>query len=133
MQDMTRGLHFLAPRPECEFPDFVPWPKRWDVHGRRLRVARPRLSDRRSTSDKTGQATRERIRRTLIWRYGSTCHLCRKPIDLTLKWPDPGCFTRDHLKPRSKGGSNAIGNQRPAHKLCNESRGNKHLREVERG
>lgn len=100
-------------------------------HKRVIQLALP--SARRSTSDKTGQATRARIRRALLKRYGPYCWLClaggkteaEAEIDLELRFPDPLCFTRDHVKPRSKGGSDAIANQRPAHKVCNESRGNR--------
>jgi 5-methylcytosine-specific restriction endonuclease McrA len=90
-----------------------------------VRVPVVQLSSRRSTSDKTGQATRNRIRAALLKKHGPICWLCAGVIDLDLKWPAPGCFTRDHVKPRSLKGSNSIRNQRPAHKVCNESRGNK--------
>jgi len=130
---MTRGLFYLGDRPECEFPSFVPVPQ-WARPPRREHN-RGRMSARRSTSDKTGEATRRRIREHLIKRWGPVCHICwdagitdhRAVIDLALKWPHPQCFTRDHLKPRSLGGSNSTRNQRPAHKLCNERRGNKPL------
>lgn len=88
-----------------------------------------RTSDRRSTTDKTGQASRARILRALIRLHGARCHLCGQVIDLNLKYPHPLCATRDHVKPRSLGGTNAIRNQRPAHKVCNERRGNKPLKE----
>jgi len=48
-------------------------------------------------------------------------------IDLELRWPHPQSFTRDHVRPRSLGGRDSLANQRPAHKLCNEKRGNKPL------
>jgi hypothetical protein len=93
----------------------------------------------RGTEDKTGQATRERIKARLLKKYGAVCHLCviwgatrdATLIDLTLKFPDPQCFTRDHLKPRSlKGAVHAITNQRPAHNRCNSYRGNKTMEQV---
>jgi len=129
---MTRGLAYLAPRPACDFPAFVPAPPRRMKPGRTVKVP---LSSRRSTSDKTGEATRRRHREALVKKWGAVCHICwaagitdqRAIIDLTLRWPDPGCFTRDHIKPRSLGGRDYLSNQRPAHKLCNEKRGNKPL------
>jgi len=122
---MTRGLFFLGDRPECEFPSFVPV-RLWASPPRRQRNP-GRLSARRSTSDKTGEGTRRRIREYLIKRWGAACHICQADIDLELRWPDPQCFTRDHLRPRSLGGSDSVRNQRPAHKVCNERRGAKPL------
>jgi 5-methylcytosine-specific restriction endonuclease McrA len=134
MDTMTRGLHFLTDRPGCHFPTFEIMPRYWRPARRKLE-RRPQPSSRRSTSDKTGEATRRRIREALLRRYGPLCHLClaggvtdsRAVIDLDLKWPHPQCFTRDHIKPRSLRGTNSIRNQRPAHKICNERRGNRPL------
>ena len=94
-----------------------------------------RISARRSTEDKTGQATRARWRAQIIARWGAYCWLCvldgkglwRSRINLRLKWPHPRCFTRDHVIPRSRGGTNDISNQRGAHKICNELRGNREV------
>jgi len=86
-------------------------------------------SSRRSTSDKTGQATRARFKAAVLKRWGPVCWLCGEVIDLELPWPNPACFTRDHVKPRSLKGSDSIRNQRPAHKVCNERRGNTLLSE----
>lgn len=56
-------------------------------------------------------------RNYLIREYGSCCWWCR------------GCFpleelTLDHLKPKSRGGSNSLENLRLACFQCNNSRGN---------
>jgi 5-methylcytosine-specific restriction endonuclease McrA len=132
---MTRGLFFLAPRPECEFPSFLPVPQ-WARPARREHNrGRTQPSSRRSTSDKTGEATRRRLREALVGKWGPVCHICwsagvtdhRAVIDLELKWPHPQSFTRDHVRPRSLGGRDSLANQRPAHKVCNEKRGNKPL------
>lgn len=92
-----------------------------------------RTSDRRSTSDKTGQHTRARWRKVLLRKYGPLCHIClaagvtdhRAIILVDAPWPAPLSFTRDHLKPRSLGGRDSVANQRPAHHLCNTRRGNR--------
>lgn len=93
----------------------------------------------RGTSDKTGQGTRNKIRAALLKRWGPYCHLClvwgatqeQALIDLTLKFPELECFTRDHVKPRSlKGAVHAVSNQRPAHNRCNTFRGNKTMDQV---
>lgn len=78
---------------------------------------------RRSTTDKTGQHTRSKQIKWLLKRDGNVCWLCDTDIDMELKYPDPGCATRDHVVPRSRGGSNALRNLRLAHKYCNEARG----------
>jgi hypothetical protein len=73
----------------------------------------------------------------LIKRYGPMCHLClalgvtdqRAIIDMDLRWPDRMCFTRDHVRPRSRGGRDSVANQRPAHRWCNESRGSRSVAE----
>lgn len=51
--------------------------------------------------------------------YGTTCHLCLKP----------GATSADHVTPRSAPwyGDDSIENLRPAHKLCNERRGNRSI------
>lgn len=129
-----RGMEYLTDRPGCEFPELVKI-NRWhkpDRHEHRLGWARrKRDSARRSTSDKTGQATRLRQRDAIISRWGNVCHICwsngitdtRATIDLSLAWPHPRCFTRDHYVPRSRGGQDTIDNLRPAHHECNARRG----------
>lgn len=85
----------------------------------------------RGTEYKTGQHTRARLRAELLRIWGPYCWICvlsgkglrRSRINLRLKWPHPRCFTRDHVIPRAMGGSEDITNQRPAHHMCNSSRG----------
>ena len=63
--------------------------------------------------------------------YGALCHICEEPIDLNapktvgkgLGW-EKGLHI-DHLVPISKGGSDTLENVRPAHGLCNLSKGAK--------
>lgn len=54
----------------------------------------------------------QRLTAATLAVYGTTCHLCRQP----------GADTADHLQPRSKGGTDSIGNLRPAHHGCNSAR-----------
>jgi 5-methylcytosine-specific restriction endonuclease McrA len=130
-----RGMEYLMDRPRCDFPELVKikrWarPDAWDRSQERAERRR-RINDRRSSMDKTGQATRLRQREQIILVYGPICHICvangvtdhRSVIDLTLPWPDLRCFTRDHVIPRSKGGTDHISNLRPAHHQCNRDRG----------
>jgi 5-methylcytosine-specific restriction endonuclease McrA len=131
-----RGMDYLFDRPGCDLPPAVVKISRG--HYRKpTREHRqgwtPRKRDgRRGAADKTGQATRLRMREQIIKRYGPVCHIClangitdhRAVIDLTLVWPDPRCFTRDHVVPVSMGGPDTIENMAPAHNKCNRDRGN---------
>lgn len=109
----------------------LPWEiRRWDVAPGVEAPVSGRSSSRRSTSDKTSQAIRNRQVAALIRIYGRVCWLCGRPIP-EVPWPDPWSFTRDHVVPRSKGGTGDIKNLRPAHKVCNESRGNSPKEEAE--
>lgn len=130
-----RGMEYLTDRPACEWPAFVKMNTYFQPDTRehaKGRMKPKRNNDRRSSQDKTGQASRRRQREAILERYGPLCHIClangitdgRAVIDLDLAWPDPWCFTRDHLVPRSLGGDDSIDNLRPAHHECNLNRGN---------
>lgn len=70
-------------------------------------------------------AEAKRLEALVIEAYGSTCWLCRRPIDLAASGRSKWGLTLDHVLPRSLGGSNAIENLRPAHHYCNSKRRNK--------
>lgn len=55
----------------------------------------------------------QRITAATLARWGTVCHLCRRP----------GATTADHVIPRSRGGSDSTDNTRPAHQGCNSLRG----------
>lgn len=55
----------------------------------------------------------------VLGTYGTDCHLCG----------GPGATSADHLVPRSKGGTDALDNLRPAHLGCNIARGDTDLAE----
>jgi len=65
---------------------------------------------------------RARIDRYLMKKYGPYCQYvyCHKFIDRTLPINHPYCWSRDHIIPLSRGGTNAITNFRPMHKTCNQ-------------
>lgn len=63
----------------------------------------------------------------LIHDWGARCYLCEQDIDLRLLYPDPLCFSFDHLIPLAKGGPHARINLRPAHLKCNMAKGAKVL------
>ena len=48
------------------------------------------------------------------------CGICGQPVDMTLKYPDPGSPTVDHIIPISRGGHpSALENLQLAHFRCN--------------
>jgi 5-methylcytosine-specific restriction endonuclease McrA len=53
--------------------------------------------------------------RHLMKRDKNRCHICHLKVE-------PGDASRDHLVPRSKGGSSAKANLALAHKWCNNAR-----------
>ncbi|OBJ58960.1 HNH endonuclease [Mycobacterium asiaticum] len=73
------------------------------------------------------KAIRDRARRRIAQRVraGEPCCFCRRPIDLTVPWPEPDSFVVDHHTPTSHGGADHGHDQlRPVHKQCNERRSN---------
>ena len=52
-------------------------------------------------------AIRQRARKRIAQRVkaGDPCALCRQPIDLTIRWPEPMALEVDHVIPTSHGGS----------------------------
>lgn len=59
---------------------------------------------------------------------GEPCHLCGKPIDYSLPSGHPMSFELDEIVPVSKGGDPfRRDNVAPAHRMCNQRRGNRDL------
>ena len=68
---------------------------------------------------------RRKVRRWLA-AQGLPCHICGRPIDYGLPAGDPMSFEVDELVPVSRGGSPTDrANVAPAHRICNERRGNR--------
>ena len=65
---------------------------------------------------------RQHVRQLVVDRYGSTCFYCQKPISVDAE-DQAARLTVDHLRPRSKGGRNILGNLRPACVPCNHEKG----------
>lgn len=63
-----------------------------------------------------------RLANLVVGRWGSTCWLCKEPIDLSADRRGPSGLSVDHVTPRSKGGTDDLWNLRPAHRRCNVSR-----------
>lgn len=62
---------------------------------------------------------RKILKRLILRGHCITCALCGKEIS------DACDLTLDHIVPRSCGGSDKLHNMQPAHKHCNELKGNK--------
>ncbi len=84
---------------------------------------------------RTANGHRRRELRRWLAAQGAPCHLCGQPIDYSLDWwtdPEDGrrkrhplSFEVDEIVPVSFGGDPLDrGNVLPAHRICNERRGN---------
>lgn len=63
---------------------------------------------------------------------GLPCHICGQAIDYSLPAGDPMSFEVDEIIPVSKGGSPVDrANVAPAHRICNQRRGNRDLAGIE--
>ena len=66
-------------------------------------------------------ATRDR-HRAAIAQGKPPCYLCGEPIDYMLKWPDPWCYTVDHIVPIDAGGQDVLSNKAAAHWTHNRAK-----------
>lgn len=75
---------------------------------------------------KNGHARRQV--REWLKAQGLPCHICGMAIDYSLPAGDPMSFEVDEIVPVSKGGSPTDKrNVAPAHRICNQRRGNKDI------
>ena len=62
--------------------------------------------------------------RKIILATQSICAICGKPVDKTLKSPDPMSASVDHIIPIAKGGHPCdLDNLQLAHRSCNRAKG----------
>lgn len=81
--------------------------------------------NRKPNPRRSNGAARDKVRRWLR-SQGLPCHICGMPIDYSLPAGHPMSFEVDELVPVSKGGSPFDRrNVAPAHRICNQRRGNK--------
>jgi 5-methylcytosine-specific restriction endonuclease McrA len=81
-----------------------------------------------SKNPRYANGSRRRDIRAWLKSKGDPCHICGQPIDYSLPAGDPMSFEVDEIVPVSKGGSPIDrGNVAPAHRICNQRRGNKPL------
>lgn len=64
-------------------------------------------------------------RQRIYERDGGRCGICKELVPLDVWVPHPLAFTIDHVIPRSEGGDDEPANLRPAHFLCNSTRGDR--------
>jgi 5-methylcytosine-specific restriction endonuclease McrA len=83
--------------------------------------------DRRKASERGAFKTERVYRRKVFERDKWKCHICGNRIDKSLKSPDPGSATLDHIVPVSPpfNGEHTMHNVKAAHYGCNSSRGNR--------
>lgn len=78
----------------------------------------------RSRNDRNG--TRRRRLRARVRAQGLPCAICGQPIDYSLPAGDPMSYELDEIVPVSLGGSELDpANVQPAHRICNQRKGNK--------
>ena len=81
-----------------------------------------------STPSRYANGNARRKVRAWLKAQGLPCHICGRPIDYSLPAGDPMSFEVDEVVPVSRGGSPIDrGNVAPAHRVCNERRGNRPL------
>ena len=69
--------------------------------------------------------TRRTALRRRVAAKGLPCHLCGKPIDYSLPAGHPMAYELDEIVPVSKGGDPLDpDNTGPAHRICNQRKGN---------
>ena len=62
----------------------------------------------------------------IILATQSVCGICGKPVDKSIKYPDPMSPTIDHIIPIAKGGHPSdMANLQLAHRMCNRAKGTK--------
>jgi 5-methylcytosine-specific restriction endonuclease McrA len=84
---------------------------------------------RRRPGEKRRKQAYERLKRLrpkVLEFYGTDCYLCTRPITIAADVAHPGALTLDHVVPIAQGGRDTIENLRPAHRACNEDKGERY-------
>ena len=88
----------------------------------------PRKPDALAVATKSRYANGHARRQVRAWlrAQGLPCAICGRPIDYSLQAGDPMSFEVDEIVPVSRGGSSIDrANVQPAHRICNQRRGNR--------
>lgn len=81
-------------------------------------------SNSRTRPDRNGPHRAQfEANRKIILATQSICAICGKPVDKSLKYPDPMSATVDHIIPISRNGDpSALENLQLAHRACNRAK-----------
>lgn len=98
----------------------------------------PGIYSKKPRGSKTNRADRDSANRALfehnrkiILATQSICGICGKPVDKSIKYPDPMSPTVDHIIPLNKNGDPvALENLQLAHRCCNRMKSDKLLPET---
>jgi hypothetical protein len=104
--------------------------KKWNKENRLRRRELNRKHSRIRRSKALGNGASKYTEAEVLEKYGSDCHICQTPIDLKAnRQPGKPGWKKglhiDHLVPILRGGPDTLENVRPAHGLCNTSKGAK--------
>ena len=81
-----------------------------------------------SANPRYANGNERRKLREWLRSQGLPCHICGQAIDYSLPAGDPMSFEVDEIVPVSRGGSPYDrSNVAPAHRICNQRRGNRDL------
>lgn len=90
--------------------------------------ARKPVANTTRTDRQAGNLQLFRANRKIILATQSVCAICGKPVDKSIKYPDPMSPTVDHIIPVSKNGDPvSLDNLQLTHRYCNRMKSDKIL------
>lgn len=109
---------------DCEAP----------IHSGGGRLRCPPCAERRKAEQHAEKCRRRRVLKRggkaepytlaeIAQRDRHRCQLCRRKVNMTIKWPDPKSPSIDHVIPVTEGGDDTKANVQLAHFGCNSSKG----------
>lgn len=89
---------------------------------------KPRGSKNTRADRAAGNTALFEANRKIILATQSICGICGKPVDKSIKYPDPMSPTVDHIIPLAKNGDpTSLDNLQLAHRYCNRQKSDKIL------
>ncbi len=86
---------------------------------------RRRADNRLRRARKNAVVSEKYTKQDVLDKWGTDCHICKQPIDLSAPRVGSNGLHLDHVIPISKGGPDTLSNVKPAHGRCNISKHNK--------